>query len=75
MLTFFVLCNAYIRCCYAAEISALVATLDAATLQDLCSPASESCASTTEMKGRKKIANEDSLEHKCKYIEKNSQFE
>ena len=33
MLTFFVLCNAYIRCCYAAEISALVATLDAATLQ------------------------------------------
>ena len=28
-----VLGSAYVRCCYAAEISALVATLDVATLQ------------------------------------------
>ena len=45
------------------------------SMKDTCSPASESCASTTEMKGKKKIANEDSLEHKCKYIAKNNELE
>ena len=46
-----------------------------ASLKAMCSPTSASCANKTDQKGRKKKKNRTLVDHRCKYIANNNEFE
>ena len=46
-----------------------------ASLKAMCSPTSASCANKTDQKGRKKKKKRTLVDHRCKYIANNNEFE